>query len=223
MPQNLGPFSAVIFDMDGVLLDTEPLYQQAMQQACTDLGYTMTKELHGAQIGMPINDAEALMLAYFGVDFPVTLYTEYTHKTMAALMADHVPVKPGVEELLFELNSRKIPVAVATSTSSPIAPDRLKSAGLFDKFMTVVTRNDVKFGKPHPEPFLTAAQRIGVDPKTCIALEDSHNGIRSAHGAGMMAIMVPDLLPPTDEITQLCHAVMPSLHHVREAAFGNGE
>lgn len=220
MPQSLAPFAAVIFDMDGVLLDTEPLYKKAMYQACADLGFEMTDELHSSTIGAPGDIGNKMTMDYFGEKFPIDLYNEYTRKTMVALTADEVPVKPGVRELLFELNTRDIPTAVATSTGSPTAPDRLKRAGLYDLFQTVVTRNDVTNGKPHPEPYLTAAARINIDPTTCIALEDSHNGIRSAHGAGMMAIMVPDLLQPIPEIEALCHAIMPSLHHVREAAFG---
>ena len=219
MPQILAPFTAFVFDMDGVLLDTEPLYKQAMHQACEDLGFEMTHELHNAQIGIPHDAGNKMMLKAFGEDFPIALYNEYTHKTMRALTAGDVPVKPGARELIDQLNSRDIPVAVATSTSSPIAPERLKRAGLYDKFSAVVTRSDVTHGKPHPEPFLTAAQRLKVDPTTCIALEDSHNGIRSAHAAGMRPIMVPDLLAPIPEIEALCLAVMPSLHHVRAAAF----
>lgn len=220
MPQPLGPFAAIVFDMDGVLLDTEPLYKKAMHQACADLGYEMPEELHNAQIGIPGDVGLRMMQDYFGPEFPIDLYTQYTSKTMRALTADDVPLKPGVHELLFELNTRNIPCAVATSTASPTAPDRLTRAGIIDKFNAVVTRSDVVNGKPHPEPFLTAAKRIGIDPKNCIALEDSHNGIRSAHGAGMKAIMVPDLLQPTPEIEALCFAVLPSLIAVREAAFG---
>ena len=220
MPQSLDPFAAIIFDMDGVLLDTEPLYKKAMHQACADLGFEMTEELHNAQIGIPGDIGNQMMRDYFGAKFPVDLYNEYTRKTMTALTAEEVPVKIGARELLFELNTRDIPAAVATSTASPIAPERLKRAGLYDMFSAVVTRSDVTNGKPHPEPFLTAAARINIDPTTCIALEDSHNGIRSAHGAGMKPIMVPDLLAPIPEIEALCLAIMPSLHHVREAAFG---
>lgn len=221
MPQDLGPFKAIIFDMDGVLLDTEPLYMQAMDQACADLGYTMTRELHNATIGMPAEAGDRLLQMAFGDAFPLDRFNEYAHKIMHALVEEKgVPIKPGVEELLFELNSRDIPVAVATSTASPTAPDRLKAAGLFDKFTTVVTRTDVSQGKPHPEPYLTAAARLDIAPDHCIALEDSFNGLRSAHGAGMRAIMVPDLLKPDADILPFCHAVMESLHEVRTALFG---
>lgn len=221
LSQSLSPFSAVIFDMDGTLLDTEPLYRDAMHQACVDLGYEMTGELHAAQIGIPHDMSTRIMLQAFGEDFPMDLYNEYTNKAMKVMTADGVAVKAGARELLAELNARNIPAAVATSTSSPTAPDRLKQAGLYDQFAAIVTRTDVTNGKPHPEPFLLAAERIGIDPKTCIALEDSHNGIRSAHSAGMMAIMVPDLLRPNAEIEELCHAVMDTLHDVRKAAFGD--
>lgn len=221
MAHAIGPFGAIIFDMDGVLLDTEPLYHRAMTESCAVLGYEVPDALHKAQIGIPVDAGNKMMAAHFGPEFPLARYIEMTAKNMQAQVAENIPVKTGVRELLAELNSRDIPVAVATSTGSPIAPDRLRQTGLFDHFSAVVTRSDVSNGKPHPELFLTAAARIGVDPTKCIALEDSHNGIRAAHGAGMRPIMVPDLLDPTAEIEALCFAIMPSLHHVREALFLN--
>jgi beta-phosphoglucomutase-like phosphatase (HAD superfamily) len=82
-----------------------------------------------------------------------------------------------------------------------------------------VTRDDVVHPKPHPEPYLTAARHLGVKPENCLAIEDSHSGVRAAHGAGMQTLMVPDLVPPSEELRALC-TVMPSLHSVREAMFG---
>ncbi len=222
LPQTIGPFAGVVFDMDGVLLDTEPMYKKAMIQACADLGYEMDAELHNAQIGVPADATEHMLRMAFGDDFPLGKYKDMSSRIMQGLTAQGVPIKPGVRELLFELKTRGIPAAVATSTARPIAPDRLAHAGIADMFTAVITRNEVANGKPHPEPFLTAAKGIGIAPDRCIALEDSHNGIRAAHAAGMMAIMVPDLLEPTPEIMELCHAVMDSLHDVRAAAFGAG-
>ena len=219
MPQHLEPFSAVVFDMDGVLLDTEPLYRDAMRAACRDLGFELSDELHLAQVGMPAEAGDALMVKALGPNFPLQTYNDYCRRMMAEMTADGVPVKDGARELLFELKVRGIPAAVATSTGRPTAPNRLRAAGLDAFFAAVVTRSDVTNGKPHPEPFLLAAERLGVDPALCLALEDSHNGIRAAHAAGMRAIMVPDLLQATEDIMRLCHAVMPSLHHVRKAAF----
>ena len=117
------------------------------------------------------------------------------------------------------ISRRNIPAAVATSTYREAALDHLKKAGLLDLFATIVTRDDVEHGKPHPQSFLTAARRLEVEPRTCWALEDSHNGVRAAHAAGMATIMIPDLLEPTEEISKLCTTTLPSLMHVlRELA-----
>jgi HAD superfamily hydrolase (TIGR01509 family) len=138
---------------------------------------------------------------------------------MKGRMASSVPVKAGVPELLKELKARRIPMAVATSSRAPHALGHLGTAGLLDMFHAIVTRDDVKHPKPHPEPYLTAARHLGIAPANCLAIEDSHSGVRAAHAAGMQTIMVPDLIPPTDELRALCHAVMASLHEVRSAAF----
>lgn len=215
----LGAFSAVVFDMDGVLLDTEPLYRTAMQRACRDLGYEMADDLHAAQIGIPHDASTAIMYEAFGTDFPIDRYNDLTHEIMLDLTQAHMPVKTGVVEFLAALKAEEVPVAVATSTSSPLAPQRLRQAGIFGHFDAVVTRNDVTRGKPHPEVFLTAAARLGIPPKECIALEDSFNGIKAAHAAGMKVVMVPDMLDPVAEIEALCHAVLPSMKHVHHTLY----
>ena len=138
---------------------------------------------------------------------------------MRERMALAVPVKAGVHELLAELKARNIPTAVATSSRSPHALGHLGAAGLLDAFVTIVTRDDVTNPKPHPEPYLLAADRLGVDPRNCLAVEDSHAGVRAAHAAGMQTIMVPDLVGPSEEIRGLCAAVLDSLHQLRHAAF----
>ena len=133
-------------------------------------------------------------------------------------MAETVPVKPGAIEFIEELKRRGVPMAVATSSRSPHAFGHLGRAGLLDLFNTVVTRDDVAHPKPHPEPYLTAAHRLGVAPASCLALEDSYSGVRAAHAAGMQTIMVPDLVPPSPEIEKLCVAVMSSLVDVHRLA-----
>jgi HAD superfamily hydrolase (TIGR01509 family) len=106
-------------------------------------------------------------------------------------------------------------MAVATSTARAKSQAQLKKAGIFDNFDALVTRSDVKTGKPHPETFLKAAELLKVDPSNCLALEDSHNGVRAAAAAGMATIMIPDLLHPNPEITSLCVGVFPSLKDVQ--------
>ncbi|WP_445503343.1 HAD family hydrolase [Microvirga sp. G4-2] len=210
---------AVVFDMDGLLLDTEVLYREVMAEACSELGHEMAVEFHSHLIGVPKDRGAQILLGHFGPDFPLAVFHERTAAAFAARCENAIPVKKGAYELLRELGRRNIPAAVATSTHREAALDHLQKAGLLNLLATVVTRDDVEHGKPHPESFLTAARRLEVDPSTCWALEDSHNGVRAAHAAGMATIMIPDLLEPTEEISKLCATILPSLMHVlRELA-----
>lgn len=211
--------AAVLFDMDGVLIDTEPLYMKAMQAAARELGYHMTDAQFTVQIGAPADEGDRLMRGFFGDDFPVARYNEMARGTVRAWLEDDVPLKPGVMALLERLKALGLPVAVATSTSSPTAETHLERAGLMPFFKSVVTRNQVSRGKPFPDPYLLAAERVATDPAACLVIEDSHNGVRSAHAAGAITVMVPDLLPPTAEIEALCHAVLDDLDAVAARFF----
>lgn len=214
--------AAAVFDMDGTLLDTEPLYKEAIFDACTECGFEMTESLHRSQIGVPNDVARGLVMAEFGESFPYDRFHVRMHERMAEIEAERgVTHKPGALDLLKTLKSLGIKTAVVTSTARPAAPDRLARAGILDLFDTVVTRTDTKLGKPHPEPFLTAAAQLGVPPELCLALEDSPAGIRAAQAAGMLAVMVPDLVAPTAEIVALCHAVHTDLNAVRLAYFAD--
>ena len=205
--------------MDGTLLDTELVFKQIVWDVSRDLGFTMTSDIHGGMVGSSHEATNALLVEAYGVSFPYELFDAECRRLMHARMAEAVPVKAGVPELLRELKARRIPTAVATSSRSPHALGHLGTAGLLDMFQAIVTRDDVTHPKPHPEPYLTAARHLGVLPASCLAIEDSHSGVRAAHGAGMQTVMVPDLVPPTAEIRGLC-TVLGSLHEVRAAAFG---
>lgn len=216
---NLKPFKAVIFDMDGTILDTESIFKTIVYEVCTGLGFEMTESLHLSMVGSSHERTSQLLVEAFGVSFPYSLFDENCRSTMTARMHGDVPVKAGARELLTELRGRGIPMAIATSSRRPHAHTHLGTAGLIDMFDTIVTRDDVLNPKPHPEPYLTAAGRLGIDPLHCLALEDSHSGVRAAHAAGMQTVMVPDLVLPNDDIRALGIAVVESLHHVRRAAF----
>lgn len=213
----LHAIEAVVFDMDGVLLDTEGIYREAAFHAAHMLGVEMTDDIHRQTIGVPGDASDELFLREFGDDFPLADFYVHWNGYLTDRWARDVPVKPGVVEFLDHLSARGIPAAVATSSGRQTATDHLGRAGLIDRFAAIVTRNDITHGKPHPEPFLTAAARLGVDPRHCLALEDSHNGVRAAHAAGMITVMVPDLLAPIAEIEALCFAVIDDLHGVRSA------
>jgi HAD superfamily hydrolase (TIGR01509 family) len=215
----LAPFQAVIFDMDGTLLDTESVFKTIVFEVCTELGFEMTDAVHMSMVGGSHENTNRLLIESYGVAFPYALFDERCRVIMRERSHSGVPVKPGARELVTELRQRGIPTAVATSSRNPHAQHHLGAAGLLEMFETIVTRDDVVNPKPHPEPYLTAARRLGIDPLKCLALEDSHSGVRAAHAAGMQTVMVPDLVHPSEEIRALGIAVMESLDHVRLAAF----
>jgi HAD superfamily hydrolase (TIGR01509 family) len=213
------PFAAVVFDMDGTLLDTELVFKEIVWDVTRDLGFEMTHAVHGQMVGSSHEATSRILAEAYGVSFPYELFDAECRRIMHGRMADAVPVKPGVRELLAELKSRRIPMAVATSSRSPHALTHLGTAGLLDIFQAIVTRDDVVRPKPHPEPYLTAARHLGVHPADCLAIEDSVSGVLSASGAGMQTVMIPDLVQPTPESRAACVAVMSSLHELREALF----
>jgi len=209
------PLSAVIFDKDGLLLDTETVVRQAMFDACTDLGHTMEDTLFLSLIGGDRTNTDERLRAHFGADFPLAVYRERCRVHFEHICREEVPVKPGARELLMFLKRRRIPAGVATSTNRARSEENLRRTGLSEFIDVLVTRDDVRFAKPHPECFLKAASLLGAAPAECLALEDSHHGIRAAHAAGMAAIMVPDMLRPTPEIEPLCAGIVETLGEVQ--------
>jgi HAD superfamily hydrolase (TIGR01509 family) len=206
------PVRAVIFDMDGTLLDTEAEHRRVMAQAADALGWPFAEEVQLAMIGIHRDANRAMLVDRFGADFPLEQFYADSDRLFEEALEAAIPMRPGVEPLLQQLAAAGVPMAVATSTEAPYAQQRLQKAGLLDYFDTVVTRNDVDLPKPHPQPYLLAARRLGVDPAQAIAVEDSYAGVRSAAAAGMATVMVPDLLPPTEAELRLVAMVLPSLH-----------
>ena len=209
--------NAIIFDADGLMINTEYVAMLAWQQTGREFGYDIPLEVHQQVIGLSIEASEKVMLRIFGDDFP---YYELRKRRLeiarAHVQENGMPVKKGVFELLDYLDSLGIPKAVATSSDRDGAKYKLEMAGLFDRFGAVITNDDVQNGKPAPDIFLAAARSIAVNPAECLVLEDSEPGIRGALAAGMLPVMVPDLKPPSPEITQVVHKIFPTLHEVRE-------
>jgi HAD superfamily hydrolase (TIGR01509 family) len=200
--------------MDGLLFDTEALYEQAMTAAGREIGVELTAEFFRSTIGSPWPVVRQRMLERFGPDLAIDAFVAAERRLFGELSHNRSLLKPGVLELLDQLDALGLPCAVATSSSRATVDRHLLSHRLVDRFRCIVAHGDYQRHKPDPEPYLTAAERLGVAPQACLALEDSHHGVRSASAAGMMTVMVPDLLPATDEICALCLHVVPDLHEV---------
>lgn len=206
--------SAVVFDMDGLLFDTEALWQEALLAAAAEGGREIPDEVYGKSIGVRRSQCRGLFTAHFGEDFPFDDFHADWRRHFWLIAENKLALKPGVPELLDLLDQLPLPRAIATSSSRTTVERHLSAHGLTARFDAVVCRGDYDRGKPAPDPFLKAAERLGVEPRLCLALEDSHIGVRSAATAGMMTVMVPDLLEPTEDICALCAFVARDLHEV---------
>lgn len=202
---------AVIFDMDGTLHDTEAVYHAALKQAVRAVGFAVSDAFCHSLIGIPGPESDAMLCEHLGPGFPFAEYDRAYAEYCQHALAERVPLKSGVGELLDALEWAGLKSAIATSASRPWAERHLTRSGLRQRLPVLVTRTDVARGKPYPDVFLRAAELLEVAPEECLAVEDSFNGIRAAHAAGMMPVMVPDLLVPSDDIRALCIEVASDL------------
>lgn len=203
--------------MDGLLVDTEALYRDAMLAEAEAQGRPMPLSLFLQMVGLPEHACDELARDHFGEHVDLATYNAEVKRRVTDRLMAGVALKQGVIELIDLLDELNIPRAIVTSSSRETVEAHLGRSGIIPRFHAVIARGDYVRGKPHPDPFLRAAEVLQSNPACCLVLEDSHNGIRAAHAAGMTAIMVPDLLEPTDEMRGLCFAVVETLHDVRDA------
>ncbi len=209
------PCTAVVFDMDGVLFDTERLYEIAALAAAAEFGIEMTSEFFRSTVGTPWAVNRLRLMEHYGPSLDVDGLGATSGRIFGELLASQMVLKPGVLELVDLLDELALPRAIATSSSRQRVEQNLEKHRLSGRFNHIVAYGDYDGHKPDPAPFLKAAERLAVEPQFCLAIEDSHQGVRSASSAGMMTIMVPDLLPATDDIRSLCTHVAADLHEVR--------
>lgn len=197
-------FDAVVFDADGTLFDTENLMYQVWVEVGEEMNFPYPGREYLDYVGL--NRATVLSLmrerydeGFDGADFMVRCVARLSER----IEREGIPLKPGAREILALLREKQIPVGLATSTHRVRTDRRLELCGLRDCFQAVTTGDEVTKGKPDPEIYRTTCEKLGVAPGRCLAVEDSKNGILSAHAAGMPVAMVPDMIPPTEELHQI--------------------
>jgi HAD superfamily hydrolase (TIGR01509 family) len=208
---------AVVFDMDGLMLDTEPLYKAAWQQALSELGHELDDASYLRFVGRSTEDCENDLGAQLGHAFPLETFRR-RWPVLWRTCADEqgIATKAGLRELIAFVRSENLALALATSSDSSFTELSLGRANLLESFDVVVTGDQVTHPKPAPDIYLEAARRLGVHPRHCVALEDSDAGILAASRAGMVPLLVPDLKKPTEEAIEAAFRVLGSLHEARD-------
>ena len=208
---------AVIFDMDGLLLDSERLALAAFVETCDHFGLGDHTAVFMRCVGATHTLGEQILRDGLPGNVDHLAFGRLWDSTYVEHTSDSaIPLKSGAAELLQDLKGFGVPMAVATSTSTSRARQKLQSCGIVQDFDVIVGGDQVQRSKPCPDIYLRAAELLHIQPERCLALEDSENGVRSAIGAGMKVIQIPDLVQPSAALRELGHTVLTTLHDVRE-------
>ena len=210
-------YKAVVFDLDGVLFDSERAVMQCWKEVASRHNIPDIEKAILACTGTTMVRTREIMLNLYGADFP---YDEYARESSAIFHSRYdggrLQMKPGVKELLTFLKEHDKKIALASSTRQQVVTDELRDAGVIEYFDRIICGDMVSRSKPAPDIFLKACEELNISPSDSYAIEDSYNGIRAAHAGGLHPIMVPDLLPADEEMQSLAEIVLPSLTSVME-------
>ena len=207
---------AVIFDMDGVILDSERTLSDEWAELAKTVYLPDIRNVYISICGTTKKVTGEIMRKAYGSDFDFEYYNHLVYQMRDEKYKDGLPLKPGIRELLKMLKEKGIKTALATSTYRERARSQLMAVDLFSYFDKFISGEMVTKSKPDPEIFLMAMDALKEDPCGSIIIEDSYNGVRAAHSSGAETIMVPDLKAPDEEISRLCDHIFPSLNEVRE-------
>ena len=205
---------AVIFDMDGLMLDTQKVWDAMIYVTADQMGLQIKPDFTGAVRGSSGESLVAICEKFFGPEIDIRDFLDAIWENADKAFEKGVDKKPGLDVLLEWLKAHDIPMAVASGSKPHQIGHHIKMLGLEDYFETMISGFDVPLAKPFPDIFLATAEKLGVEPSQTIVLEDSANGIRAAYAGGFIPIMVPDRDQPTDEIRDMCAAVCETLADV---------
>lgn len=200
---------AVIFDMDGLIFDTERVFMEQLAVAMKEHGYTLTRDIYTNTLGLGGKQLVNFMYSEFGSDYPFEECGSKAQERMA-IISDTIglSVKPQIRELLEKLKADKIKCGVASSTKTELVNRYLGKAGLDEYFDVIIGGEQVMVSKPEPDIFICACERLNVSPGKALVLEDSENGIRAAKAAGIPVICVPDIKEPSKECRRMVTAIV---------------
>ena len=206
--------SACIFDMDGLLIDSESIALSVFQQTCDHYGIGHQKPLYQQLLGTNHETTRTILNKELPARINVQEFTEYWSEHYSALTSLGVPLMKGVDNLLTYLETMKIPKAVATSTKTERAVAKLEHSGIAHRFSFIIGGDQIVHGKPAPDIYLKAADALSMEPSRCLGLEDSPNGVKAALTAGLNVIQIPDTLEPEEALLSLGHTVLDNLDAV---------
>ncbi|MBQ6174517.1 MAG: HAD family phosphatase [Clostridia bacterium] len=207
---------AVIFDMDGVIFDSERATFNGWQELADKYGFECLEIPYRQCIGVNEARSREIFLSFYGPDFPYDdLSREQSRNYHSRYDGGRLPQKPGVHALLTALRAAGYFIALASSTRTSTVTSQLRDAGILPFFDRVIGGDMVERSKPNPDIFLKALESTGIAPEDAVVIEDSFNGIRAAHRAGMIPVMVPDMLEPDEEMRSLARHILPDLNTVR--------
>ena len=215
--RSMSECKAIIFDMDGLMIDTERLALQAWQLAGADFRFPISDDIFITMVGRNRWDSDRTLVEVFGSDFPVdAVRKRYRTYLDGWIDEGKLAVKSGLLELLGFLDEISMPKAVATSTEYERAIHKLSLTNLLDHFPIVIAGDQVEKGKPAPDIFLAAAARLDILPERCFVLEDSDVGIQAAYNAGMTPVMIPDMKSPSEKSLTFAHKIFEGLEEFHD-------
>jgi HAD superfamily hydrolase (TIGR01509 family) len=209
------PIRAIVFDMDGLMVDSEPLAKKAWRTFLESHGHTLDAETSSAMLGLRLMDCSRMVKERFDLPLSVEQIAQQRSQWFLDALQGNLQPLPGLLELLRAIDERGLPRAVATSSPKFYAPVALREIGAAEGFAAIITGDMVANGKPAPDIYLAAAEALQLPPSACLALEDSPNGVRAAKSAGMRCIAVPTPLSAALDLNIADH-ILPSLSAVAE-------